>query len=326
MATISVIVPVYKVEAFLPRCVDSILAQSFFDFELILVDDGSPDNCGAVCDAYAARDSRVHVIHQRNGGLSAARNTGLDWVMANSDAQWIAFVDSDDWIHPDYLKLLYEAVMTTGCRLSACGFFRTSGESFPEEPEKAAEILSADDYYCGETWHGGTTAVAWNKLYHRVLLRKLRYPIGKLHEDEFVTYQAVYNAGTVAAIEKPLYAYYQNPEGIILSQWNPRRLHILEATEQQIAYAQEEENDRFRNKAVRQYIFCIHEQLNKCQKVFRKELRRKLRQALKMGREWNVFPLNMANLWAYEEAYPMKPLWWLFFKGYGLLKRGNANE
>ena len=102
MPEISVIVPVYKVEQFLHRCVESILRQSFYNFELILVDDGSPDSCGDICDAYAAKDNRIHVIHQKNGGLSAARNSGIDYVMAHSDSHWLDFVDSDDWVHPDF--------------------------------------------------------------------------------------------------------------------------------------------------------------------------------------------------------------------------------
>ena len=133
MPQISVIVPVYKVEAFLHRCVDSILCQSFSDFELILVDDGSPDSCGQICEAYAAKDSRIRVIHQKNGGLSAARNTGIDWVMANSGSHWLAFVDSDDWVHPDFLQTLYTAAEQTLSKISACGFFRTEGEDFPEQ-------------------------------------------------------------------------------------------------------------------------------------------------------------------------------------------------
>ena len=106
MANISVVVPVYKVEQFLHRCVDSILCQSYEAFDLILVDDGSPDNCGKICEEYAEKDSRVHVIHQKNGGLSAARNTGIAWSIANSDSRWIAFVDSDDWVHPRFLEKL----------------------------------------------------------------------------------------------------------------------------------------------------------------------------------------------------------------------------
>ena len=210
MPEISVIVPVYKVEQFLHRCVDSILRQSFYNFELILVDDGSPDNCGAICDDYALHDNRIHVIHQKNGGLSAARNSGIDYVMENSSSHWLAFVDSDDWVHPDFLKVLYSTAKQTLCKISACGFYRTEGEPFPEEQDYSVQCLSADDYYCGQI-HDGVTAVAWNKLYHRSLFKKLRYPIGKLHEDEFTTYQAVYQAGKIGVTPEKLLSYYQNP-------------------------------------------------------------------------------------------------------------------
>ena len=120
MAEISVIVPVYKVEPYLRRCVDSILAQTFSDIEVILVDDGSPDGCPAICDEYARLDKRVKVIHQKNGGLSAARNAGLDWVFANSDSQWISFVDSDDWVHPQFLEYLYRAIVDYNVKISVC--------------------------------------------------------------------------------------------------------------------------------------------------------------------------------------------------------------
>ena len=173
MPEISVIVPVYKVEQFLHRCVDSILSQSFADFELILVDDGSPDNCGAICEDYKAKDSRIHVIHRENGGLSAARNTGIDYVMAHSDSEWIAFVDSDDWVHPDYLRVLYDTAVQTRSDISACGFFRTEGGAFPVDQDVSVQCLDADDYYCGQV-HGGVTAVAWNKLYRKSLFKDLR--------------------------------------------------------------------------------------------------------------------------------------------------------
>lgn len=321
MATISVVVPVYKVETFLNRCVDSILSQSFQDFELILVDDGSPDNCGRICEDYADRDSRIHVIHQKNGGLSAARNTGIDWAFAHSDSQWIAFVDSDDWVHPDFLRLLYEAVQQCRTSLSACGMLRTAGEPLPDISQRKPECMSADDYYCSETVHGGLTAVAWNKLYHKSLLQTLRYPVGKLHEDEFTTYQAVYAAQKVGVVHENLYAYYQNPEGIMLSTWNPRRMHILEAFEQQIAFARETGNGRLLKKISLQYVLSVHEQLTRAETAFRKELRAKMRSALKLGRETEAFPKNADNLWAYEEAYPVKPFWWLYFNGKRILGR-----
>ena len=113
---ISIIVPVYQVEKYLNECIDSILAQTFTDFELILVDDGSPDNCPALCDAAAKRDSRVRVIHKQNGGVSTARNAGLDAAQGN----WIAFVDSDDTVEPEYLEKMHKAVLETGADFAIC--------------------------------------------------------------------------------------------------------------------------------------------------------------------------------------------------------------
>lgn len=313
MPNISVIVPVYKVEPFLHRCVQSILDQTYRDFELILVDDGSPDRCGELCEEYGRLDSRVRVLHQENGGLSAARNAGIDWAFANSDSRWLAFVDSDDWVHPAFLQTLYDTAEQTLCKISACGFYRTGGEALPQAQDFSVMSLSADDYYCGQL-HDGVTALAWNKLYHKSLFKGLRYPIGKLHEDEFTTYRAIYGAGKIGVTPARLYAYYQNPEGIMRSQWNPRRMHMLEAFEQQIAFAQETGNARLLNKTAEQYIYSAYEQLSQAQIVYRKELRRKLRAALKLGRECGCFPLERSRLWAYEKAYPVKPLWWLISK------------
>lgn len=313
MPNISVIVPVYKVEPFLHRCVQSILDQTYRDFELILVDDGSPDRCGELCEEYGRLDSRVRVLHQENGGLSAARNAGIDWAFANSDSRWLAFVDSDDWVHPAFLQTLYDTAEQTLCKISACGFYRTGGEALPQAQDFSVVSLSADDYYCGQM-HDGVTALAWNKLYHKSLFKCLRYPIGKLHEDEFTTYRAIYGAGKIGVTPARLYAYYQNPEGIMRSQWNPRRMHMLEAFEQQIAFAQETGNARLLNKTAEQYIYSAYEQLSQAQIVYRKELRRKLRAALKLGRECGCFPLERSRLWAYEKAYPVKPLWWLISK------------
>lgn len=313
MPEISVIVPVYKVEKFLHRCVDSILCQSFSDFELILVDDGSPDNCGTICDAYTAQDSRIHVIHQKNGGLSAARNAGIDWVFANSTSQWLAFVDSDDWVHPDFLKVLYSAVQQSSCKISACGFFDTTGQQIPEQEHPTAVPMSADDYYC-ENFHDNATPAACNKLYHISLFALLRFPVGKLHEDEFTTYLALYSAGKIGTTLAKLYAYYRNPESITHSEWNPRRMDALEAFEEQIRFAQEQDNQRLLNKMVEQYIYGTYEQLRDALPFYRKTLRNKLRIALKLGRETGCFLGTWKNLWAYEAAYPCKPVWWLLSK------------
>lgn len=220
MPKISVIVPVYKVEAYLDRCVSSILAQTYRDFELILVDDGSPDCCGRLCEDYAASDSRIHVIHQENGGLSAARNSGIDWAIVNSDGEFLAFVDSDDWVDKTYLEQLYRAATESGCRLSVCGLYKTAGET-RGSPAYTCQVMDGGDYYCSAEIHGGVTAVACSKLYHKSLFETLRYPVGKLHEDEFTTYRLVYAAEKVAVIPGALYAYFQNDAGIMRSKWTP---------------------------------------------------------------------------------------------------------
>ena len=333
MAEISVIVPVYKVEAYLHRCVDSILAQSFPDFDLVLVDDGSPDGCGAICDGYARQDKRIHVIHQENGGLSAARNAGIDWAMANSGSQWLAFVDSDDWVHPNFLLRLYTIVQETGCLLSTCGFFRTEGEDFPALSVPEYHALSADDYYCPEERRGEVPAIACAKLYHKSLFNSLRFPVGKLHEDEFTTYLAVYRAGKVGVTREALYAYYQNPVGIMLSRWTPRRLDILEATENQIAFARENGSQRLMKKAVRQYICSAYEQIGFVKqwqgpekREYLKMLRKKLRQGLRDGKNYGLYPFSREFSWVYEEAYPMKPFWWLYSRGGQLLAWGKERK
>ena len=222
-------------------------------------------------------------------------------------------MDSDDWLHPDFLKLLYGAAEQTMCKISACGFFNTTGAEIPENQDTTVKVLSADDYYC-DNFHRNATPAACNKLYNRYLFKHLRFPIGKLHEDEFTTYLALYQAGKIAAVPAALYAYYQNPQGITHSDWNPRRMHALEAFEQQILFAQTQNNQRLLKKTVLQYIYGIHEQLMASQIVYHKELRRKLQTALKMGRECGCFPGDRQHSWAYEAAYPCKPFWWLLSK------------
>lgn len=319
MPQISVIVPVYKVEAYLSRCVDSILAQTFRDFEVILVDDGSPDSCGEICEEYAAKDSRVHVIHQENGGLSAARNSGIDWVFAHSDSRYLAFVDSDDYVAPEYLQMLYDAVRETGCAMSICGIMRTQGEPLPSVQAEVPVVMGAEEYYCSEEIHDGVTMVAWNKLYDRALFEALRYPKGKLHEDEFTTYKAVYQAERVAVLTAPMYGYFQNAAGIMRAKWDPRRMHALEAVEGQIHFARKENHPKLLRKAVEQYIFTADAQLTQAladprYQSYGKLLRKKLRWGLKQGRDTGTFPWSREHLWFYEQAWPVKPFWWMYSK------------
>ncbi len=201
---ISIIVPVYQVEKYLNECIDSILAQTFTDFELILVDDGSPDNCPALCDAAAKRDSRVRVIHKQNGGVSTARNAGLDAAQGN----WIAFVDSDDTAAPEYLEKMHKAVLETGADFAICssqcidetgktlagGEHRLLNEFLPQEEVLRRMVVS--DFQ-----------VPWNKLYRRKLLENLRYPENKAFEDTCLMPVIYARAASACGVWDFLYNY-----------------------------------------------------------------------------------------------------------------------
>lgn len=236
MPTISILIPVYKVEHYIHRCIDSILGQTYPHFDLILVDDGSPDNCGAICDEYARKDSRIHVIHQENGGLSAARNAGIDWVFSNSDSQWLTFVDSDDWVHPEFLERLLYAASETGTDISVCGFVETTGETPAVQLNtRKPELWTPERLY---TERNVNAIIAWGKLYKRQLFSHIRFPNGKIHEDELTTYKLLFPQEKVAVLSAPMYFYFQNAEGISKSRWNPKRMDAVQGLWEQAQYFQ----------------------------------------------------------------------------------------
>jgi len=233
---ISVIVPVYKVEPWLDRCVESIVKQTYQNLEIILVDDGSPDNCPAMCDAWAEKDSRIKVIHKENGGLSSARNAG----MAAATGTYIGFVDSDDWIHPDFLTAMYWGIRENKAQIAACGVCLIHpGEKEPKaDSTSALGVFSAEEALAtvlrGETFR----AVAWNKLYEKTLLKEEFFPVGKYHEDEFFTYRILAKAERLVYVNAPLYFYFQRP-GSIMRSASIRHLDALDAYLERLEFLKE---------------------------------------------------------------------------------------
>lgn len=218
MPKISVIVPVYKVEKYLNRCVDNILNQTFKDFEIILVDDGSPDNCPAICDDYAAKYDFVHVIHKENGGLSDARNYGIDWAFKNSDSEWITFIDSDDWVHKQYLEILYSTAVDNKVKLVSCGFIRATEYFVYSDIEETINIFVDNPDYLlakGLKYDQYNFSIACARLYKRNLFNSVRFPVGKLHEDEYTVYKLIYACAEVAVVLKNLYFYFNNSSSIM---------------------------------------------------------------------------------------------------------------
>lgn len=213
---VSVIVPVYKVEDYLEKCIQSIQNQTYRDLEIILVDDGSPDQCGQICDRYKAQDERIQVIHKENGGLSDARNFGID----TATGEYILFVDSDDYIHPRMVEILLKELEDAGADLAVCAFRQVDeAETVPEDVaaggDAVSESFTGQEIMNNLQYRNLLTVVAWNKLYRRQLFAQLRYPKGKIHEDEFLVHRLLHLCKKTVYIQDELY-YYVRREGSIM--------------------------------------------------------------------------------------------------------------
>lgn len=215
---ISVIVPVYKVEQFLDRCIQSIINQTYKNLEIILVDDGSPDCCPEICDFWAKKDCRIKVIHKNNGGLSSARNAGL----AVCKGEFIAFLDSDDWIEQDMYEILYRACAENDVLMSVCGRYdeyEHSRESLEGRCPQAQEIISyktmLPKMFIGENYD----SAVGDKLFHRSLWDEICFPDGEIYEDLAVMYRVVINAQRIATCDVPLYHYYHRSNSITTSEF-----------------------------------------------------------------------------------------------------------
>lgn len=234
MGIVSVIVPVYKVEPYLRKCVDSVLGQTFKDFELILVDDGSPDACGRICDEYAARDARVKVIHQANGGLSAARNAGIDSVMTQSKSEYITFIDSDDWVADTYLERLYEGV-ALGAEISVVGIARAFDENtiVQMRPERRWKVLPVEDYWLipDESKEGSVA-----KLFKKALFKDVRFPVGRVSEEVFTTHKVVFAARNIAVRGGAYYMYLCRAGSITMRAGDEHKRDLVEAGLAQYEY------------------------------------------------------------------------------------------
>lgn len=233
---ISVIVPVYKVEVYLDKCISSIVNQTYTNLEIILVDDGSPDNCPAICDAWATRDKRIKVIHKENGGLSDARNAG----MAIATGELMGFVDSDDWIEPDMYQLLYENLEANDCDISACGVQMDWGDGTPSRAltKDGSCVLNAEDSMRAIIEESWLKQPVWYKLYKTELVKDILFPVDKYHEDVFWSYQAVGRAKSVSVFDRPCYHYTQRSGSIMSESYSLKRLDSLEAKVARVQYMQ----------------------------------------------------------------------------------------
>ena len=234
---ITVVVAIYNIEKYISRCIKSIVVQTYDNLQIVLVDDGSSDSSGRICDEYEKKDSRVEVIHQKNQGLSEARNTGI----RTAQGKWIAFIDGDDYIHPQFIERLYDAEKVSGSEIAICAYKMVKGDEEFKTPfkrrDRSIELSSSQML---ENWHGKMTrveTVAWNKLYDLELFRGIQYPRGRLHEDVYTTHLLIARAKKIIFIREELYMYFQREDSIIRNKLTENRIRqSLEAQEKRIQF------------------------------------------------------------------------------------------
>lgn len=228
MPLISIIVPVYNVESYLDKCINSIINQSYKNLEIILVNDGSTDSSIEICNFYALKDSRIKIINKANGGLSDARNCGLEV----AKGEYIAFIDSDDWVDEDLYKILYELIVKYNSDISVCSFKKAISEEVKlnniNNEAVYINMTALEKIYDND---GVDMVVAWNKLFKKDLLIGEKFPNGKIHEDVYLIPRLLYKAKSIAYTNKELIYYRVNPNSITNSKFNLKRLDYLEALE-----------------------------------------------------------------------------------------------
>lgn len=240
---VSVILPIYNVESYLKKCIESVIGQSYKNLEIILVDDGSTDQSPYICDEYAKIDSRIKVIHKKNGGLSDARNVGIQ---ASSGA-YIALVDSDDLIAQNFIEELYECCIKSNAMIAVCAYTKFSNEDeiIVSNNHENAQTISGRELikqiYLGQAGKFGF--VAWNKLYSRKLFNTVQYPFGRIYEDTFTTYKLFLNSNQIALLNKSLYFYRIRPESIMSARVSLKKIKDgVDADASVVKYFQENQD------------------------------------------------------------------------------------
>lgn len=303
---ISVIIPIYKVEKYLPRAIESVITQSYSNLEIILVEDGSPDACGSICDEYAGHDSRIRVIHKENGGLSDARNAGLDQM----NGEYVVFLDSDDYIAPYFIEELYRALDETGADVSFCKYAVVKKEDTSEEEKRLrrprrGEFPRPQEMFVYDRKqlllnmydqnHKDATyfIVSWNKLYKASLWENIRFPKGKIHEDEATTYKVFDRASLGTYVTAPMYGYFNAPSSITRDAFSVKRLDWMEALTDRIHFFEEKKEYDIAAPGIRaradgaiKYFYPLKEKVAHSEQE-QKELKGYVKEALKADEKYH---------------------------------------
>lgn len=222
---ISVIIPIYNVEKYLPKCIDSVINQTYGNIEILLINDGSTDNCGLICDHYADKDNRVNVIHKENGGLSSARNVGLSL----AEGRYIAFLDSDDWIDPEMYKVLIEALERTGADIAACGFKEVYQNKIIVQSYSGFETIydkiNAINSLFDETKN--IRFEVWNKVFKKEIIGDIRFKDRQVFEDVYFDRNVFLKMNSLVYVDKPMHNYLKEREGNTNSHFSDAKLSVF---------------------------------------------------------------------------------------------------
>jgi len=256
MTLFSVIIPAYNQAEFIGETIQSVLNQSYSNFEIIIVNDGSTDDSNIICNKYLAMDNRIQVINQRHQGVSAARNRGLE----AASCSLVSFVDSDDYVHPDYIKNLYELIVRYNADITVCDSFIIRGYSHAIEvrgEKTIVELTSNDALKMLLEEREKHIVTCWNKIYRKELFSGLNYPEGKIHEDEFITYKLLHRAKRIILLDQKLYYYCIRDGSIMQQDYSFKRLDMLDAFEERALYFKRYEFENFYIRSAYKYLAAI---------------------------------------------------------------------
>ncbi|MFA9376694.1 MAG: glycosyltransferase family 2 protein [Lachnotalea sp.] len=293
---VSVIVPIYNVENYIRRCINSIINQNYTNLEIILVDDESPDKCPEICEEYRDIDKRIKVIHQKNAGLSGARNAGIKV----AKGEYIAFVDSDDFIDAEFIRILYQAIKDTKSDIAMCKYEYVKGDHMtqskkPGENTVYTGVEMIENMY---SLDGAFFIVAWNKLYRITLFDTICYPKGRIHEDEATTHRLYYEAKQAVFVDRFLYGYFVGGESITRKKFNRNRLDWAWSVEQRLDFLEEMQLVKILPTALRAYADGVVDLYFQCRDLLphskkeQKILKAKISQTTKRVKKYGKFPLK----------------------------------
>lgn len=255
---ISIIVPVYNAERYIDQCIQSIVDQTYKELEILLIEDGSLDNCGAICDKWVEKDERIKVYHVKNGGSAKARNIGL----IHASGKYVGFVDADDFLFPEMYETLYSLAVSSQAEIAECGYYRVDSENIFDKQKTSEKgvvrFLNTEEALFENIRDNIVQQVVWNKLYLKRMIGQEYFTEGKYIDDEFWTYKIIGSAKKVVSTSERFYCYRQQTGSVMHQNFSIRRLDALEAKLQRLKYIEEKFPSIAKEAKINLYFTCIY--------------------------------------------------------------------